>query len=101
MNDRQYQKLLETAWRRKLDAQEEAELRAWLQAHPEARADWETEAALTDHLSRLPQAPVPSNFTARVLQAAERAGIEHPPVSKWSSLLHSLLPRVAVAALAL
>src|ERR1041384_3131682 len=101
MNDPRIQKLHEAAWRRKLDAREEAELRAWLAAHPEARADWEAETTLTQHLARLPQAPMPSNFTVRVLQAAERVVADRPHVSKWSALWRYLLPRTAIAGLAL
>jgi anti-sigma factor RsiW len=61
----------ELSWRRKLTAEEAARLRAWLESHPEARADFDVEAALTDTLGQLPDAPMPSNFTARVLQAVE------------------------------
>jgi hypothetical protein len=71
-NDPMYQRLRELSWRRQLTGPEEAELRAWLSAHPEAQADWEAEAGLNVSLSRLPEAPVPGNFTARVLQAVER-----------------------------
>src|ERR1700690_4482069 len=60
--------LRELVWRRKLT---EAE-RAGLRAPPETQADLEFESLLTEGLARLPDAPVPSNFTARVLQAAER-----------------------------
>src|ERR1043166_4926015 len=71
MTESDYNQLREQSWRRKLSPNEEAELRAWLAAHPEAQADWETEAGLTEVLNRLPNAPVPSNFTARVLQNIE------------------------------
>ena len=71
-NDPIYNRLRELSWRRELTAAEEAELRAWLAAHPEAQADWEAEAGLNEALRQLPDAPVPSNFTARVLQAVER-----------------------------
>jgi ferric-dicitrate binding protein FerR (iron transport regulator) len=67
-----FNQLCELSWRRKLTGAEEAELRAWLAAHPEAQADWRTEAGLNSALGRLPDVPVPSNFTARVLQAVER-----------------------------
>lgn len=63
--------LLESGWRRRLTETEQAELRAWLAAHPEAKADLEAEASLNAALAQLPDVPVPSNFTARVLQAAE------------------------------
>jgi len=62
----------ELNWRRKLTAAEKAQLQSWFAEHPEARADWEAEAALTDALARVPDAPLASNFTARVTQAAER-----------------------------
>ena len=74
-NDPIYNRLRELSWRRRLTAPEEAELRAWLSAHPEAQADWEVEAGLNAGLSRLPDAPVPGNFTARVLQAVEREAV--------------------------
>ncbi len=69
-NDPVYQHLRELSWRRKLTSSEEAQLRAWLTAHPDAQAEWEAEMGLNEILERLPEAPVPSNFTARVLQAS-------------------------------
>jgi len=92
------QKLRELNWRRELTAAERAELRTWLAAHPEAQADWQTEAALSKFLARLPDAPVPSNFTARVLQAVERetrTSERAPQRARW---WHVFLPRAAVAA---
>jgi anti-sigma factor RsiW len=71
-NDPTYDRLRELSWRRKLAAGEAAELRAWLAAHPETLTDWEAEAGLNEALGELPDAPVPSNFTARVLQSIER-----------------------------
>jgi hypothetical protein len=71
-NDPTYNRLRELSWRRQLTDAEQAELRAWLEAHPEAREDWDAEAGLESALGRLPNAPVPGNFTARVLQAIER-----------------------------
>jgi len=66
-----YHKLKEQSWQRKLTPQEESELTAFLAAHPEAEVDWLEDAALTECLALLPQAPVSSNFTAQVLQAIE------------------------------
>ncbi|MDB6027729.1 MAG: hypothetical protein JWM68_3952 [Verrucomicrobiales bacterium] len=66
-----YQNLKERSWQRKLTPQEEAELNAFLAAHPEAEIDWTEETALTECLDQLPDAPVSSNFTAQVLQAIE------------------------------
>jgi negative regulator of sigma E activity len=94
-NDAFLSKLRESSWRRKLTETEQAELRALLAADPEARGDWEMESALNAALSRLPDAPVPSNFTARVLQAVER---EAARPYGWNWNWHVLVPRVAFAA---
>ena len=54
---------------------------------------------LRELLSRLPDAPVPSNFTARVMQAID---LDELPVGRgrrWSWNWHALLPRAAVAAM--
>jgi hypothetical protein len=75
-NDRPYDQLRQAAWRRKLTAVEEAELRGYLSAEPELQADWEAELVLSQALERLPDAPVPSNFTARVLRSAKRQSPE-------------------------
>ena len=71
-NNPLYHQLRELSWRRKLTAAEAAELQAWLAAHPEALADWEANVGLNEALGELADAPVASNFTARVLQAVER-----------------------------
>jgi hypothetical protein len=98
-NDPIYNRLRELSWRRKLTGAEEAELRAWLAAHPEARSDWEAEAGLEAALGRLPDAPVASNFTARVLQAVEREATAQPPRSEWRMWLRlHWLPRAAFVA---
>ena len=102
-NDPRYQHLLELSWRRKLTPAEEAELQACIAAHPGAQADWEAEVGLTEALGRLPDAPVPSNFTARVLQAAEReAAAEARRKLAWLPwLTPRWLPRVAFGAIVL
>jgi anti-sigma factor RsiW len=102
MSEPLFNKLRETGWRRKLTATEENELQAWLASHPEAQAEWESELALSETLERLPDAPVSSNFTARVLQAVERekfAASREESRRTWS--WHRLLPRAALAALVL
>ena len=71
-NDPELRQLSELAWRRRLTSQEKARLRSRFAAHPQARADWELETALTDGLNRMPLSPVSSNFTALVLQAVQR-----------------------------
>lgn len=67
-----YEKLREISWRRKLTSAEERELRAWLAGHPEIQEPFELETGLTEVLGKMPDVPVASNFTARVLQAVER-----------------------------
>src|SRR2546427_12592788 len=105
-NDPLYNSLRERSWRRKLSLAEETELRAWLEAHPESQGDWEAELGLTQGLGRLPDAPVPSNFTARVLEAVERetaAGESRARGSKWRAWLGRVrwLPRAGFAVIAL
>lgn len=82
--------LRESLWRRKLS---EAE-RAGLRGQPEL----EQEAQLTDALAKISNAPVPSNFTSRVLAAIEleaaQAARSHSRTWSW----RLLWPRVAVAA---
>jgi anti-sigma factor RsiW len=99
-NDPLYHHLRELSWRRKLTPAEAAELQAWLAAHPEARENWEAEAGLNEALGRLPDAPVASNFTARVLQAVERetASERRRRQRKWRfAEWLRWLPRAAVA----
>jgi len=94
-----YNRFRELSWRRRLTEAEEAELRAWLETHPEARTDWEAEARLGEALGQLPDAPVPGNFTARVLQAVEREAAAEScrPQRRLSSWLR-WLPKAAFAA---
>lgn len=101
-NDPAYQRLREIGWRRKLTEVEQAELRAWFAAHPEAAAEQEGESALNDALVRLPDASVPSNFTARVLQAIEREEKQATPCSRdWAWVRRFFVPRTAAAMLVL
>ena len=85
--------LRELAWRRKLTDAEKAGLRA----QPEAQADLELESRLSQALARVPDAPVPSNFTARVLQAVEREEARGAQTRGWSWYWRVLIPRAAVA----
>lgn len=94
----------ELAWRRKLSPSEEAQLRSWLAAHPEAQADYVSETVLNEALDSLPDAPLSSNFTARVLQALEaEASAARPHRSAWDWLPSVLrwLPRTALVTLTL
>jgi negative regulator of sigma E activity len=85
--------LRELVWRRKLTDAE----RAGLDAQPEMQADLEIESRLSGVLARLPDAPVSTNFTARVLQAVERESAR-PRAASWSWTWRVLVPRAAVAA---
>jgi len=95
-----YQRLCETGWRRALTKAEQAELRAWLDAHPDARADVAADVVLSRALEKLPDAPVPSNFTARVLQALEAEAVLTERAAARISVpwWHGLIPRFAVTA---
>ncbi|SRR5581483_3810122 len=105
MNDPVYHELLELSWRRKLTAEEQARLQAWLADHPHDKQDWESQAALNQLLEKLPPAhPVSSNFTALVLQAVARESRTRP--SRWifgriSWQSFGWVPRAAAAGLVL
>jgi hypothetical protein len=105
MNQPSYDHLRESNWRRKLTSGEKTELRAWLAAHPEMESDWEAEAGLSNALGRLPDAEVPTNFTARVLSRIDgmepEAAAAGRSVSGWTWSWRSLLPRAAVVLIAL
>jgi len=80
----------ESLWRRKLSDLERAELRA--------QPDLELEAHLTAALTKLPETSVPSNFTARVLDAIEREAERKERNRPWVLNWWALWPRVAMAA---
>ncbi len=78
----------ESLWRGKLSAEERAALRA--------QPDLEAEARLTAALAKIPDAPMPSNFTARVWAAIdleEKSAARSSQTWNW----RSLFPRIAVA----
>jgi len=80
----------EALWRPPLgDAEREA-----LRAQPEL----ELEARLTQALAKISDAPVPSNFTARVLADIEREESRTARPQIWALNWRLLWPRVAVAA---
>ena len=95
-----YEHFLEISWQRALTPAEQARLGQWLTEHPEFQAEWELENGLNAALEALPNVPMPSNFTARVLDEARRVAVADGPIhaspaapwwSRW-------LPRTAVAA---
>lgn len=59
----------------------------------EHETDWENDLRLNHLLSRLPDAPVFSNFTARVLSQAEqvvRTRKQHPWLARWNWFAEAL-----------
>jgi anti-sigma factor RsiW len=100
-----YEKLRELSWRRKLSAAEERELREWLATHPEAQESLDLETGLTEALGKMPDVPMASNFTARVLQAVEREAMTEArgERGRWNlwRRLPRWLPRMAPAAVVL
>ena len=93
--------LRDLLWRRKLTEAEQAQLRDWLAAHPDQKPGVDDEQQLTRFLDRLQDAPLSSNFTARVMQAVEheatcqaRGRVVHRQGWWW----RSLMPRLALVA---
>jgi hypothetical protein len=104
MNDSDYNLLRETGWRRGLTPAEQDQARDYLAAHPETVEDWELEAGLNRVLEELPEAAVPSNFTAHVLQAVARETIAPARARKsWWMVWRSFgwAPRMAMAVMIL
>lgn len=102
MNSDHEQELRELARKHSLTGAERARVEQLLGVQPEARAEWELEHALTEALQHLPAPPVSSNFTARVLRAAElEARPPAPAPSFWAAWLRPArwLPYAATGAL--
>src|SRR5437870_4994810 len=100
MNESEYMKLREEAWRRPLTADEKRQLQSYLLVHADAQAEWEEEAALTQLLVRVPDAPLSSNFTARVIQAVELEELRAQPKGIFTlPRLRTWLPRLAITGL--
>lgn len=104
MNEQDYQQLREQSWRRRLTQSEESALQEYLSANPRAQEDWLSEAELNQLLEHLPDAPVSSNFTSRVVQAAQLEATTRQRASAWNwpawLSIGNWLPRTAVATLA-
>jgi negative regulator of sigma E activity len=67
----QLERLRQVSWRRKLTPEEMTQATGLLRDHPEEAADWALEQNLTAAFRKLPDAPVSSNFTARVMAAID------------------------------
>ncbi|HAV63998.1 MAG TPA: hypothetical protein DCY13_16735 [Verrucomicrobiales bacterium] len=72
MNQAELAQLMELARRRPLSEAERARLNALLEANPQAWPDRDDDMGLARLLATLPDAPLASNFTSRVMAAIER-----------------------------
>jgi len=99
MNQSEFDNLLQTAIERDLTDGELARLERWLAANPADQAEWE---ALDHLLATLPDTPVATNFTARVLDEVRRAETAHPTLGQawWQRLLAPQFRPVQIAAAA-
>lgn len=101
MSENEFQNLIEASWRRALTAQEEAALKEYLAVHSEARMILDEELALSCVVRALPDVPVSTNFTSRVLQAVERDTMPSARATQGviSWLKRNWIPRIAIASL--
>jgi anti-sigma factor RsiW len=99
MNQSEFDNLLQTATERDLTDGELARLERWLAANLADQAEWE---ALDHLLATLPDTPVATNFTARVLDEVRRAETAHPALGQawWQRLLAPQFRPVQIAAAA-
>ena len=99
MKDMRDDELLRLSLKADLTPEEESRLEAWLAAQPGARAAWDEDRALGRALQSLPDVPLSSNFTARVLQAveAEEAREERGRRAPEHSWLRVFWPRLGWA----
>ncbi len=86
--------LRESLWRRKLTEAERAELRT----RPEIAADLALESRLSEMLAKMPDAPVSSNFTARLMRSVDLEETRQSRRRSFSWNWHALLPRLAATA---
>ena len=100
MKDVRYDELVRLSFQRQLTPEEASRLENCFADDPRARAQWEEERALSRAVASLPDAPVSSNFTARVLHAIDldEAAAERRRRARFS--LRTILPRFTVAAAA-
>lgn len=99
MNESSYNQLKQKSWVEPLSAEETAELKQYLGGNPPGQQDWDDDVALTSALNRLPNAPVSSNFTARVMQAVQREEAQAARKStSWRAFWrYGWIPKFAIA----
>lgn len=97
-----FERLLEARWRGRLDSGQEAELRRLVAAFPGLGPVWELEEGVIRTIEGMPDAPVPGNFTARVLSQIE---LEDRAASRrrisWPERLRAWAPRLGLTCAAL
>ncbi len=101
MNDTEFDQWIQTVRRRPLTAAEQSQLEAFLLRAPEYAESWNEEEALTRLLLGLPDPPVSSNFTSRVLEAALTTDTGKPVPFPGLSWLRLPRPALALASAAL
>jgi anti-sigma factor RsiW len=97
MNNPVHDELIRLSLKRELTEEDRARVDAALAAHPELREQWENDAVLGRMLRQLPDAPVSSNFTARVLDAIDldaRRDARAQRKPGWRDHLRALQPRL-------
>lgn len=102
MSESTFDHLIEISWRRKLTADEEIQLQAWLAGHPADAERWEAEAGLNSALERLEPVSISSNFARQVRQMAEAeagrsARRKETSVFAAARAWFSRVPRIGVA----
>ena len=99
MNQPEFENLLQTGRERDLTDAELAKLEHWLAANPDERDEW---VALDRLLVALPDAPVATNFTSRVLDKVRRAEAPGPALGQawWRKLLAPQFRPIQIAAAA-
>lgn len=99
MNQPEFKNLLQTVHARDLTDAELAKLEHWLAVNPDEQDAW---VALEHLLVALPDAPVATNFTARVLDKVRRAEATGQALGQawWRKLLASQFRPIQIAAAA-
>src|SRR5258708_2857930 len=83
MSEKEFNELLEESWTRALRPEERARLRLTASGDNARMERLEAEESLDELVSALPDAPVSSNFTARVMAAVEREERKQARPNNW------------------
>src|ERR1043165_2339438 len=83
MNEADGSQYWKTGLRRRLTSEETAHWQDHLSAQPDALAGFEEEINLNRLLAELPEAPLPSNFTSRVMEEIQTANKASAVTARW------------------